>query len=309
MKKKNHGVLAAFRGVFDAFLTETLPAPRRARCRKIRELLLAGFDPRWVGDNQKFDFSFSAPGAGGFRFSVSDYGEKARFEKKLLRVFSLPGAAYDRSRLAAVLAVTRPTNARHQTTFGLEWKAADRAPRLKVYFEELRDGYPRRARVQLLENICAAAGLQAPVAAPEDDIAAIGLDFLPGGGTMLKAYLYSDRAGLGRPETPAHGAFAAALSREDRAFFYKTRRYDAGGALVSRKLYKVYEVRQIADFAPALAEIYKALVKTGAGGEIRRLERYRALAAINGSMWYPVLCAMDVKARGETRIDSYFSLR
>lgn len=295
--------------VFEAVLREILPASSRGLCREIRQVLFADFEPRWASENQKFDFSFSAPSLAAFRFSVSDYGEKQRFEEKLITIFSLCCGGAHRARLSDILRVTRGTNGRHQTTFGLEWRGQATAPRLKVYFEELRGNYSRRERAQLLKNICAAAELAMPVGTGKEDISAIGIDFMPGREIMLKSYLYSDWCSLGAADGAGLKSFLKIMTQEKNAFFYKTRRYNREGVPQSHKLYKVYEVRQMTDFSAAFAEIYRALFELGASKDVERLERYRGVAKINGSIWYPVLCAMDIDDYGKTKIDSYFSLR
>lgn len=299
--------MKAYDDVFEALLASAGGRVDAGLCRKIRGVLFDGFDPRWLAENQKFDFSFSSPGAKAFRFSVSDYGEKESFEGKLAAIFALLGPRYDAEALARLLGVTRRTREHHQTTFGLEWKPSEPEPRLKVYFEELRHRYSGPARRKLLRLVCAAVGAALPGEEAGADLAAIAVDFLPGRGVMLKSYGYSGWKGLGRGGP--FGEFARALSSEKRAFFYKTLRFDGGAALRSQKLYKVYEVRQIEDFGPALLEVYAAVGRFGAAADARGLERLRALAKAGGSLWYPVLCALDLDAGGGARVDSYFSLR
>ena len=301
--------MTAYNRVFDAVLRETVPASSRRLCREIRKVLFADFEPRWVSENQKFDFSFSAPSLSAFRISVSDYGEKKRFEEKLTAIFSLFRGGANRAKLSDILGVMRGTSERHQTTFGLEWRDRALYPRLKVYFEELRDNYSLRERAQLLKNICAAAGLSMPAGTGKEDISAIGVDFMPGREIMLKSYLYSDWRNLGAADAAGLKSFLKIMTQERSSFFYKTLRYNREGAPQSHKLYKVYEVRQITDFSAAFAEIYSVLFEFGACKDVERLERYRGIAKINGSIWYPVLCAMDIDGRGKIKIDSYFSLR
>lgn len=302
-------LLAAYGEVFDALLGEAGGRVDPAACREIRRLLFEGFDPAWLSENQKFDLSLSSPGRAGLRLSVSDYGEKPAFPGKLAAVFALLGEAYDSDTLSRILAVARPTQAHHQTTFGLEWKASEPAPRLKVYFEELRHRYSLAARARLLKLLCAAADAAVPRRGAETDIAALCVDFLPGRKVMLKSYAYSDWKGLARGAPAAFTAFAGVLSLEKRAFFYKTRRYDRAAKVRSRKLYKVYEVRQIEDFTPALSELSSAIARFGAPRDAALVERCRALAAARGCLWYPVLCALDLDSQGAIRVDSYFSLR
>jgi hypothetical protein len=307
MRAKTRPASAAFGRIFRAYSSEVLGPGASARCELVRRILFFGFSSAWIEENQKFDLSFSSAGAPCFRFSFSDYGEKGLFAGKLAGAFAALKGGYDLAALGAALAVGAPSRDRHQTTFGMEWPSGASSPRLKLYFEELRSGYDPAGRVRLLARVCSALKLPRPRGG-HGEIAAIGMDFLPGGELMLKTYMYSAAppAGFGGA---ALDRFAGALSREGRAFFYSTVRYGADGETASRKLYKVYEVRQINDFRPALAEIYGALLAAGAGEEVRRLERYRALAAINGSIWYPVLCAMDTGRGGAARIDTYFSLR
>ncbi len=99
------------------------------------------------------------------------------------------------------------------------------------------------------------------------------------------------------------------LSGEKRAFFYQTLRFNRRAGIESRKLYKVYEVRQIGDYTPALAEIYKTVGNFGGRRDILNISRYCKLAERNGALWYPVLCSMDIDGRGKINIDSYFSIR
>lgn len=301
--------LTAYDAIFDSLLRAIGGKVDKPLCREIRRILFKGFDPHWIAENQKFDFSFSSPGNADFRFSVSDYGEKDAFEEKLARIFTLFGGRYDGGKLSQVLSVTRRTNRYHQTTFGLEWKASDARPRLKVYFEELRHRYSIPARGRLLKLICAAAGLRMPRRGAAGDIAALCVDFLPDKDVMLKSYDYSDWKHLEEGAPAALAGFTDILSDEKRAFFYKTRRYDHDAVLQSQKLYKVYEVRQIEDFTPALLEINKAIERFGTQKDVADIGKYSKMAARKGSLWYPVLCAMDIDTHGGIKIDSYFSVR
>jgi hypothetical protein len=105
------------------------------------------------------------------------------------------------------------------------------------------------------------------------------------------------------------GAFASALSREKRCFSYRTCRYGAARGADSVKLYKVYEVRQIRDFADSFREIEDWLRGFGLAEEIERLARYRRWARAEGTLLYPVLCALDVSRAEGLQPAGYFSIR
>ena len=275
---------------------------------RLRSILFAGFNAAWLRRNQKFDVSYSSPGMDRWRFSISDFGEKGAFPGKIRRAFSLFGDRYRMHTLEAILAAALPTRGLHQTTFGIDWERGCDYPRLKIYFEELRHRYSRRARARLLRRICSAAGLEDPLSGCRSDLAAVCIDFLPNQRLALKTYLYEDWDRAADGDGPFRD-FVRTVSRERRAFFYRTLRCDDSGRRKSCKLYKVYEARQIRDFSAARLETYEAIRRWGRVEDVAGIERHRRRAVREGALWYPVLCALDVASAGARRIDAYYSLR
>lgn len=282
---------------------------------QVRDALFEGFRPTWLKHNLKFDLSLSSgPDVPpSVRFSYNNFGEIDGFRSKVERVFSLYPGAYETGILGKVLDVMQPTTERHQTTLGFEWTQTSVEPRIKLYFEELQHRYSTEERREFARAVLKAAGDdKTPV--PQESLAAIAVDFLPGGERAVKLYsLFGSldeiiaRVPLPKPLLGVWRRAGEALSIEKRSFYYLTRRH-ARKRLVSLKLYKIYEFAQFEGFDSAWREIRGLLKLWGSEADLRRISQLEALCRRNGGALYPVIASVDVDAVGLRKVDGYFSI-
>lgn len=291
---------------------------QRKKLRKIITILFEGFDDRNLLRNQKFDFSFShkkkEPNL--VRFSYNNFDEHEAFVKKIIDVFSLFGKSFDLDLLRLLLEKTNSANAPFQTTIGFEWKKGEKIPRIKIYFEELFHFYGRTERMQLLELISEI--MLSPI--PDignNEIGAIAVDFLPQKRYDLKVYCvkpYVGKADIIRLLEEYHAKalipkldlFYKYLNKEKKCFYYLTFRTH-GRKLKSLKLYRIYEVQQIADFRNAFDEIGSLL----SAAELKRTSLKRLLNTCkkNSLLAYPVIVSIDMIFPDKFKIDTYISLK
>ena len=291
-------------------------ADRAGEVFRARDAVFEGFQADWQRRNMKFDLSMSCgEGVGrAVRFSYNNFGEAPDFERKIARVFSLYPGVYDRDALGRVLETMKPTDERHQTTLGFEWTAGGGPPRIKVYFEELQHRYSLEQRRDFARRLLDIAG--AAEEPPRESLAAIAVDFLPGGGLAAKLYsvfrtlddVVAAIPGISRADFIQRWREAcAALSRERKAFYYVTRRR-RGRTLLSMKLYKIYEFAQFESDSPAWIEIGEWLGARDAAAA-RRIQQLRLVSARHGGRLYPVIASVDCAFDGGLKRDLYFSIR
>lgn len=306
-------------GIFDILIKRNNLTVYRESIFDIKDILFKNFNPHLLMENQKFDFSLSArkQATPGLRFSYNNYGEKENFQRKILKLFKAVNGGYDLVTLRKILNLMNKTNEKHQTTVGLEWLAHRRFPRFKLYFEELFNSYTKEERIKQVKNICGLIGLDYFSLGLErkPEIGAFCIDFLPDKKKSLKVYLLIkklDPTVVGQiPNSPLLNKSRKYLKLfldflyETKCFYYITKRFDDKGDLISWKLYKIYEVRQISDFNPSIKEIFDFLNEIGF--KKNQIVNFIRLSQDVGFLPYPVIFSLDFSKDG-IKVDSYFSL-
>jgi MoaA/NifB/PqqE/SkfB family radical SAM enzyme len=273
------------------------------------------FDPRLLKENQKFDFSFSSSRSGNYlRFSYNDYGDKDLFFDKLWKIFSIFPTQYSRSKLLSAFRFMGGRNAPHQTTFGIEWKAGENYPRIKLYFEELFNVYSPEETRRLAAGLYRAVGIDAdPLFQANDVVAALSIDFLPDRVMMAKSYVLI-RGGLGALDNYLSTLPISISGKEwdgfrtissTDSFYYVTKRIDSDGLLSSIKVYNIFEsqVGAIKERA-RLAELESYLTALGGGGVVNDM---LSLIDHSGGVNRPVIVAVDFRPDGTNKVDTYLT--
>jgi len=323
-KRENQDkVLKAVEDTFGLLIKRNKLGVHARKIHRIRKILFSDFEPAWLSENQKFDFSFSGEGSkpGGLRFSYNNFGEKITFERKYREVFSMFNGVYATEKFKEVLDFMKSTNEKHQTTIGFEWLARQRYPRFKIYFEELFHSYTKKELILKLKGICRILGFDFGSLGLRhaDTIGAIAVDFLSGKLVNLKVYLLHRQ--LEKKdfslELAAHGLskkrslldiFWERVAGRDLSFYYITKRFSQDGDLLSLKLYKIYEVRQISDFAETIRSVKDFLEETKMRNLLKDLSAFEAVCRKNGVKPYPVISALD-SSRQKDKVDIYLSFK
>jgi pyruvate-formate lyase-activating enzyme len=306
---------------FDFLISKNKLSKHKTIICDIEKILFSGFDANWLLKNQKFDFSVSSE-KNSLRFSYNNFGEKKFFRKKLLDIFTLFGKTYAVAKLKRLLNIMMFDEDKHQTTFGIEWLREDELPRIKVYFEELFNVYSNETVIGKLKEICFSLRIRYDQLGigKEERVGAICIDFFPSGSTKLKVYFLKRKMdgkkltkiieslkSSGKKELL--NQFLESLTLEKRAFFYETKRFSETGNLSSLKLYKIYEVNQIADnFERAWKEIKRFLRATGKAEILKQISPLEKICRKNKMNLYPVIASIDNSSEAEN-VDLYFSFR
>ena len=289
---------------------------------KIKNRIFSGFNSRCTSRNQRFDFSFSFRDKliKGIRFSYNNYAEKEHFISKVTSVCGIFGSRYNIKKLRGILEIMQPGYLRHQTTIGVEWLLGRPYPRFKVYFEELRQNYAIEERLKKLRDIFGYIGLnqkKMPISSKED-IAAICIDLLPNTKLEIKTYTFTKSLNefLAKSNFKKFPflykrlkVFRGCLLKEDKIFYYFTKRFSSAEELLSEKIYKIYEVNQISDPSLSISEIKELLKRLNLLKEAGQIELISNICKENKLIFYPVIAALDLKLPNESRIDLYYSFR
>lgn len=289
---------------------------------KIKNRIFSGFDPTCTSRNQKFDFSFSFGDKliKGIRFSYNNYGEKEHFISKIIGICDSFGTRYNIKKLRGILRIMHPGYLRHQTTLGVEWLAGNPYPRFKIYFEELRHHYTIDQRLGKLREIFRYVGLSHKKVNifPNEDIAAICIDLLPDTGLEVKTYAFTRElnsflANINLERFPSLckklALFKSCLLKEKKFFYYFTKRFSLSADLISAKIYKIYEVKQIPDPSLCMAEIKGLFVRLGLLKEMRQIKLISNICKENKLLLYPVIASVDLKFPDDSKIDLYYSFK
>ena len=309
--------------IFTVLLKENnFPVVTANRIVEIKNRMFSGFNPRCTLENQRFDFSFSFRDRliKGIRFSYNNYGEKKDFLRKVIGICGMFGRRYNIRKLRGVLKIMQPGYEKHQTTVGVEWLLGDSYPRFKIYFEELRHYYTINQRVRKLRDIFEYVGFSRRKVniLPNEDIAAICIDLLPDRGLEIKTYAFTRRLNsflanidLKRfsPLCKKLSLFKNCLFKEKKAFYYFTKRFSPSADLISIKVYKIYEVKQISDFSLCVAEIKELFVKLGLLKEMRPINLISEICKENKMVLYPVIASVDLKFPNDSKVDLYYSFK
>jgi MoaA/NifB/PqqE/SkfB family radical SAM enzyme len=287
----------------------------------IKRILFVGFDEKWILQNQKFDISLSSKKR-GMRFSYNNFQEKDDFEKKLVDIFLLLGDVYPVNQLIGILNLMMFDGNKHQTTFGVEWLAGEKLPRIKIYFEELFNVYSNKIILEKLKEICNFLKICFDKLGVDrkEQVGAISVDFTPAQSINLKVYSLHSKIGnkdlekfigtaksMGGGENLRH--FLSRLLPEKKSFFYETKRFLETSELSSFKLYKIYEVNRINDrYKKAWHEIRKLLNAANGSEIIKGIKIFKKICKKYKLNLYPVIIAMDESKKGEN-VDLYFSFR
>ena len=268
------------------------------RILEIKNRIFSGLNPKYTLENQRFDFSFSFRDKliKGVRFSYNNYKEKKDFINKIMSVCGMFGQRYNVHKLRGILEIMRQGYEKHQTTFGVEWLLGNPHPRFKIYFEELQHYYTIDQRLLKLKEIFALAGFSREKIdiMPNENIAAICIDLLPNGSLGIKTYalmmgVNSVFTNIDLKKFPflykKLALFKSCLFNEKRAFYYFTKRFSPDADLISVKIYKIYEVKQISDFSVCIEEIKKLFVKSGEESSLQsHKQRIEIWIVMNGEV-------------------------
>ncbi|MBL7130730.1 MAG: hypothetical protein ISS45_04935 [Candidatus Omnitrophica bacterium] len=309
--------------IFETLLKENNFCPDTAdNILRIKNRIFSGFNSRCTFENQRFDFSFSFRDKliKAIRFSYNNYAEKEHFISKIIAVCEIFGSRYNIKKLRRILKIMQPDYLRHQTTVGVEWLADNPYPRFKVYFEELRHNYTIEERLEKLQYIYECIGFNRKKMRifPKEDIAAICIDFLPNGELQVKTYIFTKQ--LNKFLAKIHlerylflrkraELFRSCLLKEDKFFYYFTKRFSSASELLSTKIYKIYEVSQITDPSLSILEIKELFRRLGLLKEMRQVELISNICEENKLILYPVIASMDLQFPNESKIDLYYSFR
>ncbi len=309
--------------VFRALLRENKFPPDTARnILKIKGKMFSGFDTGSTSKNQRFDFSFSFKDKliNGIRFTYNNYEEKEHFINKIIGICGIFGSQYNIKKLRGVLKIMQPDYLRHQTTMGVEWLTGNLHPRFKVYFEELRHNYTIEERLEKLKEIFEYIGFDREKAhiSPKEDIAMICIDFLPSEGLEIKTYTFTKRlnnflAKINLERFPflckRLKLFRSCLSKESKFFYFFKKRFSSSSKLLSAKVYKIYEVNQIADPSLSISEIEDLFRRLDLLKEMKQIELVSDICKENKLIFYPVAASIDLQFPNESKIDLYYSFR
>ncbi len=309
--------------IFKILLRENkFSAPVSRNILKIKNKMFKRFNPKSTSKNQRFDFSFSFKDrlTPGVRFSYNNYEEKEHFLSKSIDVIEIFSGKYNINKLRDILKVMQPGYLKHQTTLGIEWLVRNSYPRFKVYFEELRQNYPIKERLGKLKEIfqCVGVNPKKTRISPEEDIAAICIDLLADTSLEIKTYTFTKRLnnfldGINLRSFPVLSKklalFRGCLLKENRFFYYFTKRFSQDSKLLSAKIYKIYEVGQISDAGRSILEIEELFIKLGLLKEMWQIKLLSNLCKKNKLILYPVIAALDMQFPEESKIDLYYSFR
>jgi len=320
---KRNKVLKVFENICDLSIHRNNLTPYREKINQIRSTLFSGFDVSWLNDNQKFDFSFSSDVEhnGSLRFSYNNFGEKESFHKKIIDIFLLFKDVFLVKKMKESLEFMRLTNDNHQTTIGLEWQRDSTYPRLKIYFEELFHHYSKEEILSKLKRICQILNIDFNRLgiSRNDNIGAICVDFLPHKSLNLKIYLLYNRIdgkelyGLLKLQNIYRkkgilNLFVNKLTDINTSFFYITKRFNTNGRLISLKLYKIYEVKQIINFGKPISEIEAFLRMAKAKNLLEDFSEVKNICGQSRVDLFPVIVAVDRSVKKD-KIDLYLSFR
>lgn len=287
---------------------------------KIFEILFGNFNIEWKKVNQKFDFSFSVNDkySKAIRFSYNNFGEKKQFNQKFFEILRIFGNEYNLKKLDEILEKLECSKAPFQTTFGLEWLADDKLPRIKIYFEEIHQVYSITERVEMLKKITDIIGYNYSEleVKEENEIGAICIDFLPQKKFNLKIYYKSDQIDNDLIKKCLNNkkleevvkSFLKNLALENNCFYYSTTRYNLG-KLNSIKVYKIYEVMKIENFSLAYKEIFSLLRKVEYTEAKRHFLNFVKYIRDNDLFLYPVISSVNISKDNKIRYDFYLSIK
>jgi hypothetical protein len=308
--------------IFDCLISANHLECQRDVIMRIKNTFFQDLDAHLLAENQKFDFSYSfnKEEKRALRFSFNNYGEKDGFSKKIIRVFKMFNAAYNLSALRKILLFMKSSDQNHQTTIGFEWVRKSSHPRIKIYFEELHHFYSDRQKIGILRKICGLAGFDYKKISlkKHDNLAAIAIDFLPDATQNIKTYILHRDVDIfrtvaaqkcGKMLTQQLDLFLKTSLRENKRFYYETRRFIPGIKQPSLKVYKIYEIRQIGDFKNVFLEINEILRAFGMLNKADLLRRSSRICAINRLRLYPVITSIDLMTPDNPSIDVYVSIK
>lgn len=208
--------------------------------KRITHPLFNGMSPETLKNNQKFDFSLSS-NSDSFRFSFNDFGERCTSSEKYLRFFSNFPKNCSLNLVRRILESMQP-NEKHQTTVGAEIGREADKDRLKLYFEDFE--YPNEEIAKRLIKILSV--LRMPAGNVKSQIGsmkinAIGIDFIYGKKICLKIYTrHTDLGDFFQDESIKE--FQKKMPLSPGEFYLLTFRFDKDSKLISKKIYKVYNI-------------------------------------------------------------------
>jgi MoaA/NifB/PqqE/SkfB family radical SAM enzyme len=305
--------------LFNFLIKENELLRHKSILEQIKDILFFNFNPSWLSENQKFDFSFSGEKK-ALRFSYNNYKEKEKFSEKIIKIFELFEDSYNEDLLIQILNLMNISNDKHQTTIGIEWTKNQNYPRIKLYFEELFHYYTNEERVKILQKICKLIDFnyEKLKIQQDDEIGAFCVDFLLKNEINLKVYFLLKELNEEKIMELISELKISSFKKEvqkflsflskSKCFYYLTKRFNSRGELLSLKLYKIYETKQFKYFTEPIREILNLLKKLKYNFTIETIRKLLKMAKKFNLVIYPVIIAIDFSWKG-IKVDSYFSVK
>jgi len=303
--KQKPGVFGVFWNYADFLIKRFALIDRKEFIERISYPLFKNVMIKTLNENQKFDFSISSKKK-SLRFSFNDFGERETSYNKYLEFFSNFPENCDQNFIKEVLAVMEP-HTEHQTTIGAELGKELEEDRVKLYFEDFSYSNAKvQMRLRKLLDVLGISFDNVMKHALDMQINAIGIDFFHRGKIEFKVYIRHTDPKQDFSETKII-EFQKDFPPIPDEFYLIMFRFDKKADLVSKKLYKVFNISKYPDKKQENFNfIARCLGRIGFADLVNLFAQSRDFLTSEKIEICPVLYSEDLVLK---KADVYFTIR